>query len=646
MSKFFVGTCTSLTTAGLIALGVSLAPANAFELTDPPSLGHAVIDELLPPIEERVPSDPLVVDLEAAGKKSGEHGGDIRTLMTRAKDTRQMTVYGYARLVKYNEKFELVPDIVKSVDIQDGRIFTFKLRPGHKWSDGEPFTTEDFRYWWEDVAHNEELFPVGPPAFMKVRGEYPQVDIIDETTVRYSWPHPNPDFLPGLAGASPKYIYAPAHYMRQFHIKYGDKKAIEAMVEEKGQRSWASIHTKHGRLYRNDNPDLPVLQPWVVETKSPSDRFVFGRNPFYHKVDSNGLQLPYVDRVIVNITEAKLVAGKAATGDIDLQGRYLRFDDFTLLKQNEKNQDYRTLLWRIAKGAHLALFPNMTHTDPMWRELMRSADFRRALSLAVNRYEINRVIYFGLALEGQNTLLPQSPLFQSDYRERWSTFDIDKANALLDGMGLKRGALGGVRKLPNGEPLELIIETGGTSTEETDVLQLITDSWRQIGVKTFIKPLSQDNLRRRVFAGETQMAISYGWDNGLATADMSPTELAPVHQIQLQWPKWGQFHETNGRAGEDVDLPEAQTLKALLAEWYRAKDRQQKEKIWQQMLEIHADNVFSIGLVAGVLQPIVVRDGLNNVPTEGIWNWDPGAHFGIYGMDTFWWDRGAVVPKS
>jgi len=645
MRTFTQRLALTVTAAGITAWAATV-PALAVELQDPPSLGHAVIDETLPPIEERMPADPLIVDLAAMGKKIGAHGGDIRMLMNRAKDTRQMTVYGYARLVKYDAQFELTPDILKSVDVEDERIFTLHLRQGHKWSDGYPFTTEDFRYWWEDMAGNEELYPVGPPAFMKVRGEYPQVTVIDETTIRYAWPHPNPDFLPGLAGASPKYIYAPAHYLKQFHIEHGDKEAIQAMVEEKGQRSWASVHTKRGRLYRNDNPDLPVLQPWVVETKSPSDRFVFNRNPYYHKADANGLQLPYIDRIILNITESKLIAGKSATGDVDLQGRYLRFDDFTLLKQNEQKHGFSTRLWRIAKGAHLALFPNMTHVDPMWRDLMRNADFRRALSLAVNRYEINRVIYFGLALEGQNTLLPQSPLYQESYRDRWSEFDLERANALLDGIGLTRGGLDGVRRLPNGDPLELIIETGGTSTEETDVLQLITDSWRQVGVKTFIKPLSQDNLRRRVFAGETQMAISFGWDNGIATADMSPVELAPIQQIQLQWPKWGQFYETNGNAGEPVDLPVAKQLKTLLADWYQAPDRVQKEAIWRQMLDIHSDNVFSIGLVAGVLQPIVVRNGLNNVPVEGIWNWDPGAHFGIYGMDTFWWDRGAVVPKS
>src|SRR5919106_4192886 len=133
------------------------------------------------------PEEPKVVDFDAAGKTIGKPGGTLHMLVARPRDTRLMVVYGYARLVAYDEDLELVPDILKDVEVEDGRIFTLHLRKGHKWSDGEPFTSEDFRYWWEDVANNPKLMPVGPPTPLYVEGELPKVEIVDEHTVRYSW---------------------------------------------------------------------------------------------------------------------------------------------------------------------------------------------------------------------------------------------------------------------------------------------------------------------------------------------------------------------------------------------------------------------------------------------------------------------------
>ncbi|MBP5858128.1 ABC transporter substrate-binding protein [Marivibrio halodurans] len=625
----------------LIGVGLSSAPAPAVDFTPPledvPYFADRVADGTLPPVEQRAPRRPALIDFAARGQTPGRHGGDIRMLMSRAKDSRQLTVYGYARLVKYDRDLEIVPDILERVEVEGDRVFTLHLRRGHRWSDGHPFTTEDFRYFWEDMANNEDLYPVGPPIFLKVQGEYPEVTVIDETTVRYAWSNPNPDFLPSLARATPSYIYAPAHYLKQFHVDYAEPVALTAKVEASGQRSWGALHTKMGHLYRMDNPDLPVLQPWHPVTEQTASRLIFERNPYYHKIDLDGRQLPYADRIILDITESGLIPGKVATGDADLQGRYLGFDDYTLLKRNEERVGYKTHLWRIAKGAHLALFPNLTHGDPRYRALVRDPRFRRALSLATNRHEINRVIYYGLAIEGQNTLLPESPLYRPDYREKWTDFDLDRANALLDEMGLERRMIDGVRTYPNGDPVEIIVETAGSTTEETDVLQLIKDSWYEVGIRLYIKPLNLESMRRRIYAGETQMAISSGLENGIATADMTPDELAPAHQVQYQWSDWGQYVETNGNAGSPPDMEVGKRLMDLLHDWYAAEGKEARRRIWAEMLSIHADNLFTIGLVAGVLQPIVVRDGLMNVPETGIWNWDPGAHFGLYGLDGFYW---------
>ena len=233
-------------------------------------------------------------------------------------------------------------------------------------------------------------------------------------------------------------------------------------------------------------------------------------------------------------------------------------------------------------------------------------------------------------------MLKESPLWREEYQDAATAFDIDKANRLLDEIGLTERNGDGIRLRPDGEPIEIIVETAGESTEESDVLELIRDSWLKAGLRLHTKPSQRDVLRNRIFSGETIMTVWSGLENGVPTAQMSPTELAPTSQIQLQWPKWGQYVETNRQSGEFPDMPEAVRLVELLDEWYATLDGARQEAIWHEMLKTHAENLFTIGLVAGVRQPVVVSKNLRNIPQEGVYNWDPGAHFGIYEPDTFW----------
>src|SRR5262249_50410024 len=146
------------------------APAFAATYQEPPSLADEVAAGRLPPVDQRLPNEPLVVDLKAEGKQPGKPGGTLRMLIGQGGEARSLLPFGYSRLVIYDENYRLVPDILKSFEVQDGRIFTFHLRKGHKWSDGEPFTTEDFRYYWEEIATNLSLNPDGVPPAMLVNG--------------------------------------------------------------------------------------------------------------------------------------------------------------------------------------------------------------------------------------------------------------------------------------------------------------------------------------------------------------------------------------------------------------------------------------------------------------------------------------------
>ncbi|UWQ63137.1 ABC transporter substrate-binding protein [Leisingera caerulea] len=595
----------------------------------------------MPPAAKRIPEVPLVVDLAAKGRKFGVQGGTLNTMVTRSKDIRQMVVYGYARLAGYDENYQLQPDILLSFENEGNRRFTLKLRPGHRWSSGDAFTSADFRYWWEDVANNELLSPAGPPDFMRVLGKLPRVSFPDETTVVYEWDAPNPGFMHLLAQARPPFIYRPAKYLKQFHADYADPEVLAEEVDYARVKSWAALHNKYDNMYKFDNHELPTLQPWINASPGKKIRHQFVRNPYYHRIDSRGVQLPYIDTVEMEIVTAGLVAAKSNAGEADLQARGLGFRDIPILRKGEKDgRNYKTYLWASGAASQIAIYPNLNVNDPVWREILRDVRVRRALSLAINRRAINRALYFNLAKPGAMTVLEQSEFFDPALREAWAGFDPELASQLLDEAGLTEKDGYGIRYLPDGRRMELVVETAGERQEVENALQIISDDWRDVGVKLVMRPLDRDILRNRVFSGTTMSSAWFGWDNGLPQAYTSPAYLAPTDQVFLSWPKWGQHYQTGGNAGEPPDMAPAQRLMALLQDWNMAATHEDRAAAWREMLKIHADQVYAIGVVAAAPQPVVVSNRLRNVPEKAVWAWDPGAHFGVYHPDEFFFEDG------
>ena len=231
--------CIVRSTFLLATAFVLAAPCSAEE---PPSLQADITAGKLPPLAQRLPTLPMVVDIKRPNWSLGRYGGEMRMLMAKDRDIRMMVVYGYSRLVGYDDQLRLVPDILERIDNIDSRVFTLHLRHGHKWSDGQPFTTADFRYYWEDVANNKDLSPFGLPQALLVRGKGPRFEVLSDTAVRFGWDEPNPQFLATLAGPSPLYIYRPAHYLRQFHPRYVGLEKANAVAKAASARSWAGLH--------------------------------------------------------------------------------------------------------------------------------------------------------------------------------------------------------------------------------------------------------------------------------------------------------------------------------------------------------------------------------------------------------------------
>lgn len=626
-------------TVSLIAVAVSMQPvsSHATKYISPPSLLDEELAGKLPQVSERLPKNPRVINLKAMGRKPGKHGGTFRLLIGKVKDIKLIPIYGYARLVGYNEKFELIPDILESYEVKEGRIFTFHLRPGHKWSDGHPFTTEDFRYAWEDMLTDKKLGRSGLRPKLLVNGKGPLFEVLDETTVRYTWDAPNPQFLPSLAAPIPTYLAMPAHYLKQFHTKYQTKAKMKELLGNYHVKKWYKLHKRMAREKKATNPDLPTLSPWVNTTHPPADLFVFKRNPYFHRVDENGNQLPYVDRITMSVGTGSLIPAKTGAGDADLQARNLNFVDYTHLKSSEKRSKYNVLLWKSGKGSAVTLLPNLNVKDPLWRKTLRDVRFRRALSIGIDRHEINQIMFYGLARESGDSMLPQSPLYKEKYQKAWATYNPKQANEFLDEMGLIKRDEDGYRLFPSGQRVEIIVETAGENTLQSDILELIQDQWMKIGVKLIIRSSQRDVMRRRAISGLAVMTIWNGLDNAVASPQMSPEELIPTSQSSLQWPQWGMYVASKGKKGEKPDLAPVVEMLESAQQWSRATTIQEQKKAWDNILNIYSDNVFSIGIVNGALQPIVVKNNIVNVPKEAIYAYSPTAYFGVYLPDTFWY---------
>ena len=625
-----------------VALAASLASAGAAGMpyVETPSLAERVATGELPGVEHRLPARPSVVPLAGDGLAPGRHGGELRLLMGRSKDVRLMVVYGYARLVGYDRDYRLAPDLLEGVEVEEERIFTLRLRPGHRWSDGRPFTSEDFRYYWEDIATNETLAPFGPPRAFLADGEPPRFEVLDARTVRYTWPRPNPFFLPALAGARPEPLYAPAHYLKAFHDRYTHVDDLEKRARKEGKRNWAAVHTSRFRPYKNTNPDLPTLQPWVNTTAPPSQRYVFARNPWYHRVDTNGRQLPYIDRVVVNISDGKLVPAKTGAGESDLQARHLTFNDYTFLKrEREAQREAGAAVGDHPRRARRAL----PEPQRRGRRLARAAARRAVPPGALARHRPPRD-------------QPGDLLRARHRRQR------HRARAESAVRGGVPHALGQVRSRRRQRAAR-------RDRAPRARRRRASGSWRTAGRwRSSSRPRARTPSRPTCWSwwagpggrpasscspsrcsarcsgtasssGQTVVSVWSGLENGLPLPDMSPRDLAPTRQDQYQWPRMGAVLRDRGRVRRG---PGAQPRPAELADlsrnWLSAPNTGARRAIWERMLEIRADSVFSIGIVSGVPQPVVVDARLRNVPEKGIYNWDPGAHFGIYRPDTFWFE--------
>ena len=612
-----------------------------------PMLAQRVADGSLPPVAQRLPKTPLVIP---PVERIGKYGGTWRRAFTGPVDKQNADRLQHDHVIYYDlDGFTVVPHIAESWEVlEDGKAIVFQLRRGMKWSDGHPFTADDFIFAHQDVILSEELNPV-TPSWVRIGNGYGTVRKLDDYTVRYEFPqsyHAFPEIYAGLevAGLSTRgwnatSPYAPAHYLKQFHAKFANGDKLNSEVEEAGLDNWVQLFKL--RCSAHDNPALPVVGPWKMVQPITGQRYVLERNPYYWAVDPEGNQLPYIDRIVMHLAENLEVLNlRAIAGEIDMQHRHIQLAKYPVFKQNAEKGDYRLMLWPSMGGSECVVFINQTYEeDPEVAQWLRNRDFRIALSLGIDREEINETIFLGTGTPRAFICPPGTPFYPGpEYEKQYAMRDAAKANAILDRIGLKEKNTDGMRLGADGKS-ELTLRLSVINASFLDypgVAELLVRHWRELGLRIDARLQERSLFTKLNESNKQQMLL---WDAGGSEGIWYyPSFTIPIGFAYIG-PSGGQWYQSRGKIGIEPN----ERFKRLLDLYEKGLQVPRAERVayGQEIFKIHADNLFAIGTVG--LSPafngvVVIKNNFRNVPDIAP-NSSPLQNPGIARTEQFFFDR-------
>ncbi len=520
------------------------APAvAASKYKEAPMLAELVKAGKLPPVEERLPVNPKIVqDLppEWLDQEVGQYGGTFRLAGPGIQYDNDGYMMCETPLLNTPGILgdNIQPNLFETFEAnEDNTVFTATLRKGLKWSDGQPVTTRDIAFVWEDWYGNEELAPSGPPAWLragtKATGEPMKLEVVDDYTVIWSFTQPYGGFPVNLAiGCWHAYdiLMQPRHYLEQFHKKYADPAKLEQLIADGKFETWTQLFfNKYDNAWNYMQArtiDCPKLSPWILK-EANDQRTVLERNPYYFKVDADGQQLPYVDRIeFETVTDPEVLAVKQFAGETDYGAEVVTMPKISLYKANEEKGNYNLKFGNIHRTAG-AIFVNMTYNDENWRKVVQDIRFRKALNMAINRMEVIDAVYYGYA--EPTDMVPNE-------------FSEEGAMALLDEMGLDKKDAEGFRLGPDGKTFTIVIEPHNDFWDHGPVAQLASQFWNKVGIKTSVKPLTGSLWGPKVNANELQATVLF---------DVSTLWYYQAYGFNLWGSLWDTWRATGGKEGEE-----------------------------------------------------------------------------------------------
>ena len=468
-----------------------VAPAEpASKYQEAPMLKEMVDKGELPPVDERLPENPLVIPVT---ESIGQYGGVWRRGFIGPSDYNNYVRVVYDGLVRFSpDGSKVEPRLIESWESSaDFTTWTIHMRKGAKWSDGEPFTANDIMFWYEDVHLNTDLTPSLPGWMKNKDGSGAVVAKVDDYTVTWTYKEPNTTLMMELAnkdGGDKSYaVFLPAHYLKQFHAKYANADELNKMVADAGFKTWNELFAT--RKNPAENPDRPVMAAWKPATRVSDDILVLKRNPYFVGVDAEGNQLPYIDEIQFKFfQDAQALNLAAIAGDLDMQERHIIMGNYPVFKENELAGKYRVITWPTFGGSDAIVMFNQTYNkDPIVAELLQTKDFRIALSYAIDREQIKESVFLGLGEARQPVPAPWHPYYPGDeYAKKYTEFNQAKANELLDGIGLTQRDGEGFRLNKDGKPFSIEISVVPAFANWPDVAQLIAADWQKVGVRTIV----------------------------------------------------------------------------------------------------------------------------------------------------------------
>ena len=590
-------------------------PAN---LSEAPILAEQVKAGKLPPLKDRLPEEPLVLD------RKGKFGGTMRTVGN-SKDLFIWTPVKYGggmhgtplRLAP--DLANWVPNVLKHLEMsKDFKTLTATIRKGIRWSDGQPHTAEDWKFWYDHVLTDNDVHSalLGPiRQYFTVGGEMMKFEKVDDFTFKFIFAGPIPSFP--LVNFAHVFGFShdnavPAHYLKQFHAKYNDKAADQAKAA--GFESWATWFVS--KKEPDQNPEVPRLGAYIIESVAPN-AVTYKRNPYFWMVDADGKQLPYLDGMTMErVDDLVAIEAKGVAGNYDFVCLGLSVKNFKTYKDAEARGGFKTYTWKSGKGAEMLFNFNMNYPDEAWQKVFRDVRFRRAMSVAINRDEINEVVFFGLGTPAQLTAHPTSRAYKPEYAKAWAQHDPELANKLLDEIGLKMDPATKLRTLPDGRPMQIAFDWN--NTQSVALMEMVSESWRKIGVQVDAKPVLRPVIRPKVYANQLMMS-AWGGDEVIDTLLMRrPKWFAPIYGDESTWaPLWARWYVTKGKEGEEP-IPEVKQL----YEWFDKYAETDDVQYVDNLLKSQAENVWTIGTVADAPVPLLFNKDMKNVPESDYWVWD------------------------